>query len=446
MKEVMSALTPVGVFEELRFVWELYAAELILLFPFAKAKTGLAGRITVCAAVLGVCAQFYFIVLGLAGYVPGVLQKWVVVSWYLLLVLLSLLLSKYCFFVTFSDAAYIVISGYTAQHMIYVIAHEVLAKGVWKDLSRWLFLYIGVSVLVCCILYFVIYLVFSRALALCEGTIVRNSAKGKATEFFVLVVLMVSTFTCQHIFESSDKLRYYAALVDCLLCILILSNQYNICKVYLDAKEKAVLEQMQSDSARFYTISKELIETVNRKSHDMKHILNALERADGAEKQQFIDETRRDIEAYRRMVQTDYEELNTVLAERTVYCENRGIRLDCVAGDVPDGFMRAQDLYVLLGNAVDNAVESVMKLADERKRVITVNVGRSGAFVSIQVCNYYEGNLQIRDGLPLTSKKGKYSHGFGLKSVRLIAENYGGDISIDTEDGIFTLQIMIPAG
>lgn len=441
----MSVLTAVGVFEELRFVWELYAAELILLFPFAKAKKGIAGRITVCAAVLGVCAQFYFVILGLSGYVPEVLRKWVIVSWYLLLVLLSLLASKYCFHVTFSDAAYIVISGYTAQHMIYVIVHEVLAKGVWRDLGRWLFLYAGVSVLVCCILYFVIYLVFHRALAMCGETIVKNSAKGKATEFFVLVVLMVSTFTCQHIFESSDELRYYAALVDCLLCALILANQYSLCRVYLDAKEKAVLEQMQNDSAHFYTISKELIETVNRKSHDMKHILNALERADGAEKQQFIDETRRDIEAYRRLVQTDYEELNAILAEKTVYCENRGIRLDGVAGDVPDGFMKAQDLYVLLGNAVDNAVESVMKLSDEKKRVITVNVGRCDAFVSIQICNYYDGELRMRDGLPVTSKRGKYDHGFGLKSIRLIAKKYGGDISVDIEDGIFTLQIMIPA-
>lgn len=58
-------------------------------------------------------------------------------------------------------------------------------------------------------------------------------------------------------------------MLDFLLCMLILSNQYSLCRVALETKEKAVLTQMRSDSARFYLISKELIETVNKKSHDL---------------------------------------------------------------------------------------------------------------------------------------------------------------------------------
>ena len=46
-------ITAVSIFEELRFVWELFAAELILLFPFAKIKGNPAIRITAAFAVLG---------------------------------------------------------------------------------------------------------------------------------------------------------------------------------------------------------------------------------------------------------------------------------------------------------------------------------------------------------------------------------------------------------
>ena len=233
-------------------------------------------------------------------------------------------------------------------------------------------------------------------------------------------------------------------MLDFLICILILTNQYSLCRVSLETKEKAVLEQMRSDSARFYSVSKELIETVNRKSHDMKHVLNALEHADSEERQRFIDETRKEIEAYQQVVKTDYEDLNTILAEKSLYCANRGIRLDCVTGDVPEGVLSALDLYVLLGNAIDNAVECVSGLKDEKKHVITVNAGSIGAFISIQINNYYEGKLKMQDGFPVTSKNGKYYHGFGLKRIRSIAVKYGGDISIDTENGIFSLQIMIP--
>lgn len=439
-------ITPVAVFEELRFVWELFAAELILLFPFAKEKKNVVKRILLCAAGMGVLSQFYFGVVYLSEMVPDILQEWVVVSWYMILVFLSLLLSRYCFSLSFTDALYIVISGYTAQHMVYVVVHEVLAKGLWAGLTEWLAMYICISILVCGIWYLILYLLFNKSLSLCGGSVAADSVKVTSSQVFVLVVLMVSTFTCQHFFETSEELKYYGALVDIMLCVLILANQYSLCRVAIDAKEKAVLAQLQHDSARFYTISKELIETVNRKSHDMKHILNALERADGAEKQQFIAETRRDIEAYRQIVQTDYEDLNIILAEKAVSCESRGIRLNCTVGNVPEGFVRAQDLYVLLGNAVDNAIESVMKLSDEKKRVITVNVDSRGAFVSIQINNFCEGELKMQDGLPVTSKSGKYYHGFGLKSIRLIAGKYGGDMSIQAENGIFTLQVMIPVG
>lgn len=437
-------LTASGVFEELRFVWELWAAELILLFPFAKAKGKIGWRITGSVVVLGVCSQFYFMIYQNRAGLPGLLYHSVILVWYLFLVLLTLLFTKQCFSLSFSDAIYIVTVGYSAQHIVYVTVHEVLAKGFLTDLNRYLWLYVILSVLFSALWYFIVYLFFNKNLSLCGGSISEDTWKGIMRQMFSLVILMVSTFTCQHIFEESEGLRYYAAMLDFLICILIMTNQYSLCRVSLETKEKAILTQMRSDSARFYSVSKELIETINRKSHDMKHVLNALEHADSDERQQFIDDTRNEIETYQHVVRTDYEDLNTILAEKSLYCENRGIHLNCVVGDVPDNVFSALDLYVLLGNAIDNAVECVSGLADEKKHVITVNVGCTEAFISIQINNYYEGDLKMQDGFPVTSKSGKYYHGFGLKSIRSIAVKYGGDISIDTGNGIFSLQIMIP--
>ena len=126
--------------------------------------------------------------------------------------------------------------------------------------------------------------------------------------------------------------------------------------------------------------------------------------------------------------------------------KNRGIGLNCVVGEIPEEVISALDLYVLLGNAIDNAVECVTGLSDENKKMITLNICSTGGFISIQINNYYEGQLKMQDGFPVTSKSGRYYHGFGLKSIRSIARKYGGDISIDTENNIFTLQIMIPMG
>ena len=336
-------ITPVSVFEELRFVWELFAAELILLFPFAKARREVVKRILICTAGMGALSQLYFVVLYFSEMVPDLLQEWVVVSWYMILVFLSLLASRYCFYLTFIDAVYIVTAGYSIQHVVYVIVHEVMAKGLFPQMDstmpeqyRYLWVYVLISTLVSALWYFIVYLMFNKNLSLCGGTISDDTWKGMLRQIFALVVLMVSTFTCQHIFEASEEMRYFAALLDIMLCCLILANQYSLCRVSLETKEKAALAQMQTDSARFYTISKELIDTVNKKSHDMKHILNALEHADSSERARFIRETRSEIEEYQQVVKTDYEGLNTILAEKSMYCQNRGIGLNCVVGEIPE--------------------------------------------------------------------------------------------------------------
>lgn len=437
-------ITATAVFEELRFVWELLAAELIFLFPFAKVKEKNSLRVIVSAVVLGVCAQFYFFILQRDTGMPSFVYNAVVVVWYLFLVLVSLILVRYCFLLTFTDTVYMVTAGYSAQHIVYVVVHEILAKEIFPELSVHLGVYILLSLLVSALWYFILYLLFEKHLSLCSGRISDDNWKGVLRQLGILLMLMISTFTCQHIFEGALELRYYAALLDCMLCALILLNLYNMCRVSLETKEKVVLAQMKADSARFYSISKELIETVNRKSHDMKHALNALEHADTKEQKSYINETRKEIDAYQQMVHTDYEELNTILAEKSIYCESQKITLNCVISDIPDNVVSALDLYILLGNAIDNAVESVTRLFDDKKRVITVNAGRIGSFISIQINNYYEGELKMKDGYPITTKKGRYYHGFGLKSIRSIAHKYGGDISIDTENGIFSLQIMIP--
>ena len=44
----------------------------------------------------------------------------------------------------------------------------------------------------------------------------------------------------------------------------------------------------------------------------------------------------------------------------------------------------------------------------------------------------------------MTTKQDKAYHGFGVKSMRRITEKYDGDLSMNAEDGVFTLNILFP--
>jgi sensor histidine kinase regulating citrate/malate metabolism len=107
-------------------------------------------------------------------------------------------------------------------------------------------------------------------------------------------------------------------------------------------------------------------------------------------------------------------------------------------------FMENIDLYTLMGNALDNAVESVEKLSDPKQRRIDLQIGQREAFAVIQVQNPFYGTVKIKNGLPVTSKVDRQNHGFGVRSIRSIAERYQGSASVRTENGVFVLNVVIP--
>ena len=77
---------------------------------------------------------------------------------------------------------------------------------------------------------------------------------------------------------------------------------------------------------------------------------------------------------------------------------------------------------------MDNAAESVIKEADEEKRIINMRVEKKAQILHIHVDNYCKDEIQFQDGMPVTSKSDKDFHGFGTKSIRHIAEKYDGEI------------------
>ena len=73
---------------------------------------------------------------------------------------------------------------------------------------------------------------------------------------------------------------------------------------------------------------------------------------------------------------------------------------------------------------------------------MTVEPREGSVFVSVY--NYYSGRLDMGGDLPASTKKaGKGYHGYGLKSIRLISERYGGGIACSASGGIFRLAVRL---
>ena len=189
----------------------------------------------------------------------------------------------------------------------------------------------------------------------------------------------------------------------------------------------------------------ENVELINRKCHDLKHQIAALKQiSDQSQRDATIRSLEESVMIYDSIVETGNHILDTILTEKSLLCEARGITLTCVADGACLSFLEAVDLYTLFGNALDNAIEHVSALEDVERRTIAVSVFSRADLVFIQLENYYSGPLEFDDGLPISRKARDGYHGFGLKSVRHTAERYGGFLTLQTEGDIFLLRVTIP--
>ncbi|MDU5261361.1 MAG: GHKL domain-containing protein, partial [Clostridium celatum] len=95
-------------------------------------------------------------------------------------------------------------------------------------------------------------------------------------------------------------------------------------------------------------------------------------------------------------------------------------------------------------DTLDNAIESVKKISDSKKRLIHLSVSKKKNFLKIRVENYYEGKITLKNGLPITTKENKRFHGYGLKSITSIIRKYKGSVIIKAHNNWFELRILIP--
>ena len=107
-------------------------------------------------------------------------------------------------------------------------------------------------------------------------------------------------------------------------------------------------------------------------------------------------------------------------------------------------FIETVDLYAILGNALDNAIEAVEKFEEAEKRQIDVMIHRQKNFLVMNFINPIPEKLKFDDEFPVTTKKDKKYHGFGLRSIQHFVKKYDGVLNISEEDGCFSLKIMIP--
>lgn len=100
------------------------------------------------------------------------------------------------------------------------------------------------------------------------------------------------------------------------------------------------------------------------------------------------------------------------------------------------------DLYSLLGNMFDNAMEATQKVeADEREIKLTAKISGNNLYLEME--NPYAGNLRKQGKNYLTTKENRKEHGLGLRIVESIVKRHNGQMLIDDKNNYFKVKVLL---
>lgn len=239
----------------------------------------------------------------------------------------------------------------------------------------------------------------------------------------------------------NDRAMIFLNILSVLLSLLAMV--VSMCQMrQAESKKKAqIATQLLHAERSRYALEKETVDAINIRCHDIKHQIAAL---GGVGRERELQEIERLVDIYDCGLKTECAALDLVLAGKSLMCLNKHIELTCMADGRRLAFMEDADIYALFGNILDNAIEAVEQLDDQEKRLISLAVHAKDHFLHVSQENYYSGELVMERGLPMTTKQDKRFHGFGMQSIRMLTEKYGGDLRLRASGGMYRLSILFP--
>lgn len=308
------------------------------------------------------------------------------------------------------------------------------------------------------ILYFILNLIIFGGLLWIAYRIRKEFQKilfAYKDEFVWLSVLLVILFAISGLFMPVTEqntidpdlflvsVLFYVLSISIYLYIWVsfknLSKQYDVqCDALLlhhqieEAKNQILLLRCSQESAIGYR-------------HDLRHHLSLLfelaVEGDLERVKEYLKNVQMELSRITPSHFCKNEMVNLIFTSFEAKAVSRGVRLT-IDADLPENIpVPETELCTLLSNGLENAIAAAAKVTILIHKEVRVSCHPHKGNLLIFMENGFEGEVTIIDGLP---ESGRQGHGYGTKSMAMIAKKYDGYCSFVAKEGVFTLKIVLP--
>lgn len=278
----------------------------------------------------------------------------------------------------------------------------------------------------------------------------------KWNEWFVLLIIpVISIFTMSFvsliIINIEDQLSPMQHIFSILSILGILMTNSLVYVLYVNMQkdhakqlEYSILQQAFKSQEKSVEETKILYQSIRSIRHDLKqHFQVALTMLHSGKINEAVDymEKYNDtvLDGISNKVFCDNDVVNYIINSKSKICSDRHIKIYIyIANEIPE--FSDLDLCVLLGNALDNAIEGV---SGEGNNEIYLELRNVDNFFMISVKNTIINSV-LEDNPNLISKKNeKEVHGLGILSMKEVVQKYNGSIEFYESDNKFCCDMLL---
>lgn len=230
--------------------------------------------------------------------------------------------------------------------------------------------------------------------------------------------------------------------------IVVLENYLNVKKIENEKNLQISEMSLQYD---YYMKQSNDMENIRKISHDIKNHLEALRgNVDYQQKQEYIDGIESKLDIYQSYYKTGNAFLDNLLHAKRLEALEKKIEFKVFTDFTPFKRVKNEDLCVIVSNTIDNALRECQLMKADNPKIeclVQLKARKIKGFLSI-VCenSLRESQAEALRGNSVmeTSKEDKKNHGFGVKNIRRVVREYGGEVSFNVVDDMFSVSILIP--
>lgn len=179
--------------------------------------------------------------------------------------------------------------------------------------------------------------------------------------------------------------------------------------------------------------------------HDIKNHIITLESlsasSNGEIPQKYIEDLVEKINESGYTFKSKSKIITVILSEKMALAKKEGITFSAKVQEVPFEIVSDLDWVTILGNILDNAIESCLR-APTNERRINFYVHRYQDMIILRIENTLAEKPTIENKRFKSSKEGHL--GVGLSNVKETIEKYSGGIDYNYDEKIFKTRIIIP--